>query len=274
MRQSRSPFQTGVKPYLKSITIDHPDEQCEQFPFTIPALRDLDRLEFHPDVTFIVGENGSGKSTLIEAVATVMGLGAEGGTGNHSMKDQYGSSSLADHLRPQRNIQKPKDKYFLRAESFYNIGNYLEELAEDPDANAVEDRWGRTPRERAFARYGGKSLHLSSHGESFLTVITQTFAGNGLYIMDEPEAALSPSRQLAALIRINDLVSQNSQFIIATHSPILLSYPRSRIYLLNERGCNEVSYEDTEHYQITRDFLNNYPKRLEALFSENGTVPN
>jgi predicted ATPase len=273
MRQSRHPTQLGVKPFLKSITIDRPDEQHDQFPFTIPALRELDILEFHPDLTFIVGENGSGKSTLIEAVATVMGLGAEGGAGNHSMKDEYGSTSLAEYLRPQRNIQKPKDKYFLRAESFYNIGNYLEKLAEDPDANAVPDR-DRTNRERAFARYGGKSLHLSSHGESFLTVITQTFTGNGLYIMDEPEAALSPSRQLAALIRINDLVSQNSQFIIATDSPILLSYPRSLIYLLNDRGCNEVLYEDTEHYQITRDFLNNYPTRLENLFSENDTVPN
>jgi predicted ATPase len=222
-------------------------------------------LEFHPDVTFIVGENGAGKSTLIEALAEVMGVGGEGGTGNHFTEDEYGSSSLAEYVRPQRNVRKPKDKYFLRAESFYNIGNYLEKLAKDPDA--------MTNRRQAFTRYGGKSLHLSSHGESFLTVITQTFSGNGLYIMDEPEAALSPTRQLAALVRINDLVEQDSQFIIATHSPILLSYPRARIYMLNERGCNEVAYEETEHFIVTRDFLNNYPRRLQGLFSKDDDAP-
>jgi predicted ATPase len=248
------------KPYLKSIRINKPEEKVDQFPFSIPALRELEQLDFHPDVTFIVGENGAGKSTLIEAIASVMDLGAQGGTGNHSMTDEYGSSSLAQYMKVQRNVQKPKDRYFLRAESFYNIGNYLEELAKDPDA--------MTTREIAFARYGGKSIHLSSHGESFLTVITKTFNGKGLYIMDEPEAALSPSRQLAALVRINDLVIQDSQFIIATHSPILLSYPRSRIYLLDNHGCTEVSYEDTEHYRITRDFLNNYPRRLQNLFSD------
>lgn len=250
----------NVKPYLKSISINRPEDSGDQFPFSIPALRQLELLEFHPDVTFIVGENGAGKSTLIEALAEVMGVGGEGGTGNHYTEDEYGSSSLANYLRAQRNVQKPKDKYFLRAESFYNIGNYLEKLAKDPDA--------RTSRSQAFTRYGGESLHLSSHGESFLTVITKTFSGKGLYIMDEPEAALSPTRQLAALIRINDLVEADSQFIIATHSPILLSYPRSRIYLLSERGCNEVAYEDTEHFQVTRDFLNNYPKRLQGLFSK------
>ncbi len=263
----------SLKPYLKSIRINKPEEKVDQFPFSIPALRELEQLDFHPDVTFIVGENGAGKSTLIEAIATVMDLGAQGGTGNHSMTDEYGSSSLAQYMKVQRNVQKPKDRYFLRAESFYNIGNYLEELAKDPDAFSNLKRMDleATPekrREIAFARYGGESLHLSSHGESFLTVITKTFNGKGLYIMDEPEAALSPSRQLAALVRINDLVIQDSQFIIATHSPILLSYPRSRIYLLDNHGCTEVSYEDTEHYRITRDFLNNYPRRLQNLFSD------
>ena len=249
-----------IKPYLKSITINRPKDSSGEFPFSIPALRQLEVVEFHPDVTFIVGENGAGKSTLIEALAEVMGVGGEGGTGNHFTEDEYGSTSLANYIRAQRNVQKPKDKYFLRAESFYNIGNYLENLAKDPDA--------MTTRAKAFTRYGGKSLHLSSHGESFLTVITQAFSGKGLYIMDEPEAALSPTRQLAALIQIDNLVEKESQFIIATHSPILLSYPRSRIYLLNENGCNEIAYEETEHFQITRDFLNNYSKRLEGLLSK------
>lgn len=249
----------SLKPYLKSITLDAPNELRAAFPFNIPAIRHLDLLEFHPDVTFFVGENGSGKSTLVEAIADVIGIGGEGGTGGHTTRDKYGESGLSEYIRPQKNILKPKDKYFLRAESFYNIGNYLEDLARDPDAMVGSVA-------RAFVRYGGKSLHRSSHGESFLTVITQTFKGNGLYIMDEPEAALSPTRQLAALIRINELVNQNSQFIIATHSPILLSYPRAAIYHFSESGCTKVEFEETEHFQVTRDFLNNYPKRLEKLF--------
>ncbi|HEY9731960.1 MAG TPA: AAA family ATPase [Drouetiella sp.] len=220
----------------------------------------MDLLEFHPDITFFVGENGAGKSTLLEAIANVLGIGGDGGTGNYLSKDEYGDSSLASYMRAQKSIHKPKDKYFLRAESFYNLGNYLEQLAKDPDA--------RTDRAKAFTRYGGRSFHLSSHGESFLTVITKTFSGTGLYLMDEPEAALSPTRQLAALIRINQLVKQKSQFIIATHSPILLSYPHSCIYLFSEDGCSKVKYEDTEHFRVTRDFLNNYPKRLDQLLSD------
>ena len=249
-----------AKPYLKAITIQKPDDKKHVHPFNIPAVQAIDTLEFHPDVTFLIGENGSGKSTILEAIASIMELGALGGTGSFSMDDTSGASGLDRYMRPRKSFQSPRDKYFLRAESFYNIGTYLEDLARDPDAC--------TSLAQAFQRYGGKSLHLRSHGESFMTLITKTFSGKGLYILDEPEAALSPQRQLSALVRMHDLVRDESQFIIATHSPIMMSYPRSRLYLLDSVGCREVSFEETEHYRVTRDFLNNYPKRLKHLLSD------
>lgn len=248
-----------IKPYLKSISIRKPEVGGHRFPFTVPAIRAIDELEFHPDVTFFIGENGSGKSTMLEAIASVMDFGAQGGTQNMSMRDR-GQSGLEKYLRPKRSFQRPRDKYFLRAESFYNVAEYLEQMAEDPDA--------RTSRAQAFARYGGKSLHERSHGEAFLSAFVDGFSGKGLYVLDEPEAALSPARQLSALVRINDLVKDDSQFIIATHSPIIMSYPRARIYLFDDTGCRQVAYEETEHYRVTRDFLNNYPKRLKGLLSD------
>jgi predicted ATPase len=246
-----------IKPYLKSISIRKPEDGGHRFPFTIPAVRLIDELEFHPDVTFLIGENGSGKSTILEAIASVMEFGAQGGSLNTKMRDR-GQSGLDRYVRPKRSYQRPRDKYFLRAESFYNVAEYLEQMAEDPDA--------MTSRSQAFARYGGKSLHERSHGEAFLSAFLG-FSGRGLYLLDEPEAALSPNRQLSALVRIDDLVKNDSQFIIATHSPIIMSYPRSRIYLFDDAGYREVAYEETEHYRVTRDFLNNYPKRLKGLLS-------
>ncbi len=248
------------KPYLKAITIQKPESGGHKHPFNIPAVQAIDTLEFHPDVTFLIGENGSGKSTILEAIASIMELGGLGGTGNFSLNDSSGASGLDRYMRAQRSYQKPKDRYFLRAESFFNISTYLEDLANDPDA--------RTSPAEVFRRYGGKSLHHQSHGESFMSLMTNAFSGKGLYILDEPEAALSPQRQLAALVRMHDLVCDQSQFIIATHSPILMSYPRSRLYLLDESGCRETAFEETEHYRVTRDFLNNYPKRLKDLLSD------
>jgi predicted ATPase len=249
-----------VRPYLKAITIEKPEEGGNSFPFTVPAIRNLDYLEFHRDVTFLVGENGSGKSTILEAIASLMQLGAQGGSANFAIKDRSGQSGLEHHMRARRSYQKPRDKYFLRAESFYNVSTYLEDLADDPDAG--------TSRAEVFKRYGGKSLHLRSHGEAFMNLLVDAFGGQGLYVLDEPEAALSPTRQLAALGRIDQLVRKESQFIIATHSPILMAYPKSRIYLLDETGCREVAFEETEHYRVTRDFLNNYPKRMKSLLSD------
>jgi predicted ATPase len=239
-----------AKPYLQEVSVRRdtvPDD--EVYPFNIPAIRNLHTLEFHPDVTFLVGENGSGKSTLLEAIALALGFGAEGGTKNVRFKTAETIASLHNHLRLVKSYKVPKDHYFLRAESFYNVATYMDETG-------------------YLDGYGGKSLHQRSHGESFMTLLTTKLRGKGLYLLDEPEAALSPSRQLAALSAINQLVEDESQFIIATHSPILLAFPKAKVMLLDGAGITEVSYEDTEHYAVTRDFLNNYRRRLEMLFAD------
>ena len=249
-----------AKPYLKSVTLVKPEEKLHKYPFNIPAIKMMETLEFHPDITFLIGENGSGKSTLLEAIAILMECGAQGGTGNFKLDDPSGLSELWSHLRPKRSYERPRDRFFLRAESFYNISTFLEQLANDPDA--------RTSPEKVFRRYGGISLHNRSHGEAFIALLTSGFGGRGLYILDEPEAALSPARQLAAMVRMHDLVKKQSQFIIATHSPIMMSYPGALIYLFDEKGFRQVSFEETEHYKITRDFLNNYPKRMKSLLTD------
>ncbi len=248
-----------IKPYLRSIIIDKPKIASTQFPFTIPAIKSLREMTFHPDVTFLVGENGSGKSTLLEAIAICMKIGGQGGSGNFHMDDEHGTSVLSEFIQTKKSFQKPKDRFFLRAESFYNVADYLDDLWRDPDAG--------TSYYQVFKRYGGKSLHEQSHGESFMALMRSGLGGKGFYLFDEPEAALSPSRQLAALVRIDDLVKLQSQFVIATHSPILMAYPNATIYLFNESGCRQIAYEETEHYKVTKDFLNNYPRRLEQLLA-------
>ncbi len=235
------------KPFIRSIHLKEGFNK-ESYPFTIPAVAHLDNLQFHEDVTFFVGENGSGKSTVLEAIAMVMGFGAQGGTKNVRIDDAGGSSGLHEYLKAKKSYDHPKDGYFLRAESFYNVATYMDDVG-------------------YLAGYGGCSLHRQSHGESFMATLLNKFQDNGLYLLDEPEAALSPSRQLAALVRIHDLVQNGAQFVIATHSPILLAFPSSKIIVFDTDGLHEVEYEQTEHYSITRDFLNNYPKRLDQLFS-------
>lgn len=220
----------------------------EQYPFCIPAVRHLQRLEFHPAVTFFIGENGSGKSTLLEAIATKYGFNAEGGSKNFNFSTEETHSDLHDYLRLERGVLRPTDGFFLRAESFYNVASEIDRLGV----------------ERA---YGGKSLHGQSHGEAFLSLLQYRFQGDGLYLLDEPEAALSPQRQLSVLTLMHRLIYHQSQLIIATHSPILLAYPNARIYLFSENGISEMPYTDTEHYQITKDFLNRHERMLQLLLS-------
>jgi len=239
-----------AKPYLQEISL-RPDADIDfgSYPFSIPSVRELNVMTFHPDVTFLVGENGAGKSTVLEAIAVAMGFGAEGGTKNVRVSTTNSVSDLHASLKLVKSFRKPKDGYFLRAESFFNVATYMDEVG-------------------YLDGYGGRSLHARSHGEAFLALLTHKFRGNGLYLLDEPEAALSPNRQLAALSAIHQLVQAESQFIIATHSPILLSYPNAKILLFDDAGVTEIAFEDTDHYAVTRDFLNNYPKRIEQLLAD------
>lgn len=228
----------------------------KRYPYSIPAIGGLTRLDLNPGVTFIVGENGSGKSTLVEAVAIAAGFNPEGGTKNFSFDTRRSESELRDVLQVVRGARREKDGFFLRAESFFNVGTNIEQLDEEG---------GSGPR--IIDSYGGVSLHEQSHGESFMALATHRFGGNGLYILDEPEAALSPSRQLALLQIIHNLVANRaSQFIIATHSPILMAYPSATLYHLGPEGIRETAYEETEHYRITRDFLANREVYLKHLF--------
>jgi predicted ATPase len=202
-------------------------------------------------VTYFIGENGSGKSTLLEAIAVLQGFNPEGGSRNFDFSTVETHSSLADYLRSGSGTKKSRksDSYFLRSESFYNVASEVDRL-------------------QVNACYGGGSLHHRSHGESFFTLITQRFRGNGLYLLDEPEAALSPKRQLSFLTRLHDLLATGSQFIIATHSPIILAYPDSTIYMFSERGIESVRYEDTDLYQITQMFLSRRDAMLRELLRE------
>ena len=209
----------------------------DAYPFSLDAVRNLDTLALHRSVTFIVGENGSGKSTLLEALAVALGFNAEGGTKNFRFDTLASHSPLYKYLRLSRGYRMPKNGYFLRAESFYNVATEIEELDKGGGGRRIIDS------------YGGVSLHDQSHGESFLALLMHRFSGNGFYILDEPEAALSPMRQLSVLARIHQLVQANAQFVISTHAPILMAYPDAWIYRLDEDGITRLSYEETEHYR-------------------------
>jgi predicted ATPase len=236
--------------YLLDLTLKRSEiDSFDVYPFNLPALRNFDRLKLHPKVTYFIGENGSGKSTLLEAIAVALGFNPEGGTKNFNFETRESEYDLSRYLWVTRGVKWPRDGFFLRAESFFNVATEIDE----------RDLTGW---------YGGRSLHEQSHGESFLTLMTTRFQGDGIYILDEPEAALSPQRQLAILSRIHDLVKDNSQFIIATHSPILMAYPDSTIYHCGADGVRETTYEETEHYQVTRDFLMNRERMLKILLED------
>lgn len=220
----------------------------ETYPFCLPAVRHLDVLAFHPSVTFLIGENGSGKSTLLESIAVASGLNTEGGSRNFNFTTRDSLSPLHEAVRLVKGISQPKDSFFLRSESFFNVATEIERI--DPSL---------------LDQYGGRSLHEQSHGKSFMTLFQNRFRGKGLYILDEPEAALSPTRQMGFLAVMHDLIRRGSQFIIATHSPIIMAYPQSWIYVLQQDGIQRAEYEETEHYKITRYFLNNTRKMLTDL---------
>ena len=214
------------------------------YPFSLAAIRQLGVLELHPAVTFIVGENGSGKSTLLEAIAVAAGFNAEGGTKNFRFHTRRSHSPLFECLTLVKSARRARDGYFLRAESFFNVATEIEQLDDDPLAGPP-----------IIDSYGGRSLHEQSHGESFFSLFNNRFGGNGFYVLDEPEAALSPTRQLAMLSRMHQLVEERSQFVVATHSPILMAYPNAWIYQIGKDGLSRVELEETEHFIVARRFL-------------------
>ena len=244
--------------YIRRITMETEPERGSYLR-DIPAISHLIKdkfIELSKNITFFVGENGSGKSTLLEAIAVNFGFNAEGGSRNFVFSTTSTHSDLYKNIRLGKGL-RPKDGFFLRAESFYNAASYIDELdREAPSFHKLIDS------------YGGISLHNQSHGESFLALVQNRFGGDGLYILDEPEAALSPMRIMTLMVEIDRLRRAGSQFIIATHSPILLTMPDSEIFEFSENGISKVHYKDTEHYQITRNFLENPEKMLKYLLDQ------
>jgi predicted ATPase len=239
--------------YLRSIELKRNEiENYDKYPFCLPSIKNLTTLEFHPKVTIIVGENGTGKSTILEAIATAYGFNPEGGTKNFNFSSRDTHSELQQYVRLIKGLVMPKDGFFLRAESFYNFASNVDDL---------DREWPGL-----LSSYGGTSLHKQSHGESFFAVFMNRFSGKGLYILDEPEAALSPSRQMAMISRMHDLIKAGSQFIIATHSPIIMAYPDSIVYEIKNE-IKAVKYEETEHYQVMKVFINNTQNMLNILMN-------
>lgn len=242
--------------FIRSVKLHKERQGLEPYVAKLAILRDLDILEMNKPVTFLIGENGTGKSTLLEAIAVGYGFNPEGGSRNFNFSSRATHSNLNQYITVVKGFRRAADGFFLRAESFYNVATEVDRLDQEGAVSLVSS-------------YGGRSLHEQSHGESFLSLILNRFRGNGVYILDEPEAALSPSRQMALLCRIHELVKQGSQFIIATHSPILMAYPEADIYLADhERKITRTEYRETEHYKLTRDFINEPERMISYLFDE------
>jgi predicted ATPase len=242
-------------PVLATVHIDISQEQKKSvYPFNVELVKNLSRIDFPSQVTFFIGENGTGKSTILEAIALNVGFGKEGGSKNiHFQTAEEGIYDGVEKLSKYMKLswrKKTRSGYFFRAESFFTVANYIDDLVTQPFCGVAQEP------------YGGESLHAKSHGESFLTFFNHQLFPGGFYILDEPEAALSPQRQLALLSLIHELCNKNpeTQFIIATHSPILLAYPGATIYSFDNKKLEAVTYKDTKHYILTKEFLDN-PER-------------
>lgn len=238
-------------PFLTRVSLREDRVQPGVHPFTLPILNDGLSLEFTTPVTFLVGENGSGKSTLLEALAWSTGFGMHGGNRDHLFTESAEGHALGRALTLSWR-QRSTDGFFLRAETFHQFSTQLEETGTE------------------FKRYGGRSLHERSHGEAFLALFEHRFE-DGLYLLDEPEAALSPQRQLAFMRIMHSLASQRvAQFIVATHSPMLICLPGARVLSFEDGQIAPVSYEDTEHFRLSRGFLNDPERYFRYLFDEPG----
>ena len=219
----------------------------------ISNLKKIGGLELTKPVTIFVGENGVGKSTLIEGLAVAMGFNAEGGSVNFSFFTKESHSNLHEYITVSRGWRKHKDGFFLRAESFYNVASNIDDL---------DNGSGGLP---IILSYGGVSLHEQSHGESFMALVENRFSGNGLYILDEPEAALSPMRLMELICYIKKLVDNNSQFIISTHSPILMTFPNAEVIEITQEEIKSVDYKETEHFLITKRFMDSPEQMIKNL---------
>ncbi len=242
--------------YLKEIyKINIEDFEEYSYLRNIPSLKDFQGIKIDKPVTFFVGENGSGKSTLLEAIAIALGLNPEGGSKNFNFATKETHSELGKILEIARGSRREEDGFFLRAESFYNLATEVEEL----ESSGFES---------FYDSYGGKSLHDQSHGESFRSLILNRFRPRGIYLLDEPEAALSPTSQMSLLCIIDELVKKDTQFIIASHSPIILAYPNADIYEFSEVGIEKKSYKETESYSVTKAFLDDPERMMNFLFDD------
>ena len=231
------------------------------YPFCVPTISRLEEIILHSRICFFTGENGSGKSTLLEAIAAHYGFGREGGNrnfSNDSTESNHSIDPLGKALRLSFDKRTGKG-FFLRAESFFNVASHIDELDKEPSDSPP-----------IITFYGNQSLHERSHGETFFTLLNHKFRRNGLFLLDEPEAALSPQRQLSFLVLIHDVLKKykDAQFIISTHSPVLLGFPKAQILSFDEGTIHEIEYEKTEPFQIVRQFLNNREDILEELFKE------
>jgi len=247
-------------PFLRAVELppDRDGHSRSGYPWTLPAIVPLSAgLALHPSVTYLIGENGSGKSTLLEAIAVAAGMNPEGGSSSFAFATRASHSALSSAIRLVRGGRRPRTDFFLRAESLFNAATYLEQLRDDTGL-------GGDP----LSAYGGRSLHEQSHGESFLAVMIERFGADGLYLLDEPEAALSTQNCLTALRRIHELVRAGSQLIIATHSPIILAYPEATIYSCGEHGLEAIEYEDADPVRLTRSFLEARARFLAELLRD------
>lgn len=226
-------------------------EDTSVYPFSLPVFQWLDVLDLDADVVFFVWENGTGKSTLLEAIAVQYGFNPEGGSKNFHFSTRDTHSILHECIRISKGITAPKDGYFFRSESYYNLASDIDDLAKESDI---------------LDSYGWVSLHRQSHGESFFSLFSHRFFGGGIYILDEPEAALSPQRQMAFLVRMKELIDQGSQFIIATHSPIILAYPGAKIINFSHHGIENTEYKKTDTYNLYELFINNPEYILRKLW--------
>lgn len=234
--------------FIQGVLFEWNEIEPNSYIRTIESLRDVEKIEFQSPVSLFVGENGTGKSTLLEAIAVAHGFNPEGGTKNYVFSTYDSHSELCDAIRIAKGYRKEKWGYFLRAESFYNVATQEEKYAD--------------------IAHPSMQYHKKSHGESFLDLAQDNIKSNGLYLLDEPEAALSPQRQLTLLTQIYKCANDGSQFIIATHSPILLGIPNAQIFCFDNGKIHTCTYEETDSYKITEMFINNRQSLLQKLLDE------